>query len=157
MKSKKLVYGLLILVLLIWGIIAYRIVSALKKDKPAVMPANKAHALIKSDTETKDFEIVANYRDPFLGQLVKKETGKVISTVKPAPKKIPVSTLVWPQIKFGGIIRNQQSKQPLALVTINGKEKIMKEKETVFEITLSKIYRDSAEFDYQKEKKIIRK
>jgi hypothetical protein len=157
MKSKKLVYALLILALIIWGVIIYRVVTTLKKDKPALLPVNKKQVIIKNETGAKDFEIVADYRDPFLGTQVRKEIAKINTTAKPKQKMIPVSNLQWPQIKFGGIIKNQQSKHPLALVTINGKEKIIKEKETVLELTLSKIYRDSAEFIYKNEKRIIRK
>jgi hypothetical protein len=155
MKNKKVVYALLILALVVWGIIFYRVGTTLSKDKPAAVAVNKAPVLAKQDTGPEDFKIVADYRDPFLGTAVREREKKKV-VVKPVQKKAPVSTIQWPQIKLGGIIRTQ-SKQPLALVTINGKENIVKEKETILEVTLSKVYHDSAEFIYKNEKRIIRK
>ena len=158
MKGKNAIYILLPLVIIIWGLISYRLYSTLKKDE--LSSPEKDRAIIPSSNEiiSPNFEISPNYRDPFLGKLVseKKIAKQGGSKITPSKQKLPSPSVPWPLIKYGGIIKNQQSNSQLVLVTINGKENIMKVNQSSNDILLNKIYKDSIEVVFQKEKKVVK-
>lgn len=155
MKSKKTIYFLLLIVIFIWGLIVYRIYSTINRSAALTMSSDVA--IPEKSSSNFEYEIKANYNDPFLGKL---EEGKKVY-LKPKndnqTKSLTSVPLLWPEIKYGGIIKNQQSNQQLVLVTVQGNGKIMKVDQTIGEITLNKIYRDSIEIYFKGEKKFFRK
>ncbi|WP_350292615.1 hypothetical protein [uncultured Croceitalea sp.] len=129
MTKNTKTYLLLGVVLLIWGAVGYRIYSGLSPDLPAEQEIKttsfKPKAMVKKDT----FSILADYRDPFFGTYSKKKR-KVKSTT---PKKV-----VAPEIGIsytGSVIDNNQ-KNSIFFVTIEGKQVLMKPKQTLNEVTL---------------------
>lgn len=166
MKNKKLTYILIPLVLMVWGTIIYRIVSVGEVDKDY----SKAYtSLDENETNgilTDTFEIHTNYRDPFLGNRTRKSissenvqtsfttSSNIISNNATVSVR---SSIKWPDIVYSGLIKNQKSNKQLALVQIDGQANIMKLGDVVGEITLSKIFRDSIEVKFYKEKRIIKK
>lgn len=157
MKNKKLIYILLPLVIIVWGTIFYKIFYNTSREEELtdeILPQKNIAATTVSDT----FSIIANYRDPFLGIIVHNENN-----VNEAPKQKVLSqpkieqVVQWPNIVYGGMIKNQQSTKQLALVKINGKENIIKAGEMVGTIELVKIYKDSVEVKMGKERKVVRK
>lgn len=114
----------------------------------------KHDASLASDT----FSIIADYRDPFLqNQSFSQNTVNEIQKSN-IPLSLKVEKVVqWPTIVYGGTIMNQKSSKQLALVKINGKEKILKTGEMVEEIELVKIYKDSIEVRMLKNRKVVKK
>ncbi len=114
---------------------------------------------------TDTFSIRANYRDPFSGKTDKSDV-RIISTDENksskkanSPKqnpKLPINN-VFPNVRYEGLIKNKQSNKQLILVRINGQSNIMKIGEIVNEVELTKVFRDSIEVKFQKEKKFILK
>ncbi|MBW8050715.1 MAG: hypothetical protein FVQ77_10360 [Cytophagales bacterium] len=162
MKNKKLTYFLIVLLVFIWGLIFYKIFVGVFDGSNNYVIANIQKKPVKDIIITSDtFTIKANYRDPFLAQTysnVAKKTKKKIVT-KPVIKK-PIEAVLpirWPVIKYLGSIKNQKTNKEVAMININRKEKLISVGDTVTGIRLLKIYGDSVQVVYEKEKKVIKK
>ena len=130
MKTKKKTYLLLVLVVAVWGTIGYKIVSALNPELPEVKSQSFVeHSNFKIDTRIDTFSITTVNRDPFLGTLLKKEVKE--STVK---RRKPIE---WKSISYQGSIKQQQTKQQIFIVTINGHQHLLKKGQTKDSITLA--------------------
>ena len=164
MKNKKLMYILLPLVIIIWGAIVYKIISnytggndtgiVLSDEKTKVLPVNIA------DT----FSLILNYPDPFLkGEAQVYNYTKTIlpqanynkTTVNTAKTKENVQ-VNWPVIVYGGIIKNKGNNKTCSIIKINGVEYLMNVGGTYKDVTLIKVYKDSAIVQYKNIKKTIK-
>jgi hypothetical protein len=160
MKNKKLTYFLGLIVLVVWGMILYRIFDASNGNnddntqttfnKPAKEPYNDF--TIPKDTT----HLQLNYRDPF-GLIKLKDTVEL--TVKNHHKDIVTLTVKpavnWSFIQYSGYIRNPGSKKLIALVRINGKNEILSEGDTKDQIKLIKNMRDSIKIIFKGQTKFI--
>jgi hypothetical protein len=146
MKNKKLTYVLGLAVLVVWGLIIYRVVAAAGGDDGdvpvAAAPVKKEpyndYAVPKDTTH-----LLLNYRDPF-GLVKQKDTVKMSlahnhkiagTALKPA--------FNWGFIKYSGYVRNPGSKKLLAILTINGRSVNMTEGETIDKVKLLRNMGDS--------------
>ncbi|WP_129617231.1 hypothetical protein [Bacteroides cellulosilyticus] len=103
MKNKKMTYLLLVLTVLLWGGVVYRIVSYTGNDSP--IPQNSVKESSMSRADTLDFSLKLDYRDPFLNTGRKQEVAglrKVSNRVM--SKSVPVP----PAFKYKGLIRNKK-------------------------------------------------
>ncbi len=124
MKNKKNIYILAAAVLLVWGILGYRIFSTIK---PTVNAQQTTTAIVqfKATTlqENTQFIINTNYRDPFLGELSKKQaikSKKVQKSIAKTPKK-PFPTTI-----YKGLVSGKKNKSQVFLITINGQQYFFK-------------------------------
>lgn len=162
MKNKKLLYILIPLVLLVWGVILYKIFNVVNvSDSNEVL---KSIVIVSPSNENliDTFSIHPNYRDPFLSKRAKKiiiseNKATIIAATPKLIKKIIAPLPKWPNLVYGGLIKNQNSNKQLALVQINGQSNIMKIGDIVGEIELTKIFSDSIEVKFQKEKRFVMK
>ncbi len=109
---------LLVLVIAVWGTIAYKIIVALNPDIPEFQPqefVTKSNYKVETSIDT--FSITKVNRDPFLGTYSKKEE----SPKKATTKKKPIS---WLPIQYHGIIKNGGNE--MYIVSINGKQHLLK-------------------------------
>lgn len=149
MKNKKVTYLLGLLVLIVWGIIIYRIFNTIAGgDEDDFIPVQS----LKEKQDLKDFSVAAdttrlllNYQDPF--RLAKQPDTAVkriqqIAVTK-SVRAIPKPAFSWSFIKYLGYTRSVDSKKLLAVMTINGQSAILQEGETAGEVTLVKNYQDS--------------
>lgn len=159
MKNKKLTYFLLPLVILIWGTVFYKLFYTTFQEEEWTNEIVNLPKNIAATSVADTFSIIANYRDPFLGNVISRENSeKNLSQQKPIMSQPKVEPVVqWPNIVYGGTIKNQQSAKQLALVKINGKENILKAGEKIGVVELMKIYKDSIEVKMGKDKKVVRK
>ena len=163
MKNKKVIYLLAPLVLIIWGLVLYRIFRISGGEEP--MP-NQRSTVIAPDTnqlkKNKPFSIVADYRDPFLGTYTVKRKKPPSSTAKGGLKKKPPTpppvAVNWPVVSYGGVIINQQSNQQIAIVTVGEREGLLAINQELQGIVLKKIFnKDSIEVSFNSNRKTIRK
>jgi hypothetical protein len=137
MKSKKSIYVLLPLVLFIWGLLIYQFFSysSAESNFSEIQPSIdfKPSELTKVDT----FSFDVNYRDPFLGKMYKDFKKEKSVELKKTNSK-PVVNFVWPDIKYKGIVSDMKDTKRVFLITINGKNFLMKAGETQNEVTLKK-------------------
>ena len=156
MKNKKIIYLLLPLVVIIWGIILYRVFSI--SADPGLPTAD--HPSINKDAATPlldTFSINANYRDPFLDKVMRVQHDDKIKN--PTAKKVEkvITPSKWPDLTYFGIIKNQESGKKLIMINIDGKSNFIKEGHEASGIHLLKVYKDSIEVSFMKEKRIVRK
>ncbi|WP_298759136.1 hypothetical protein [uncultured Psychroserpens sp.] len=118
MKNKKKTYTLLFFVLLVWGIIAYRIITALNPELPDAKPNTfVATTNYKVNTKTDNFSISRVDRDPFLGTRRQKKIKR--TTIK-------IKSVKWKPIAYLGIVKQQKSRQQIFIVTIDGVQYLLK-------------------------------
>lgn len=104
MKNRKVTYLLLVLTLFLWGSVIYRIVSYSGNDTPSLQ--NPVKETSQQCTDTLDFSLKLDYRDPFLNTDQKQV---VVKSSKTTNKVMSNLTLEPPDFKYKGIIRNKKN------------------------------------------------
>ncbi|TAI48499.1 hypothetical protein [Flagellimonas allohymeniacidonis] len=123
-------YILLGVVLIIWGVIAYRIFATLSPE-PQKQNSFVAKSYAPMEMAARDtFSIKADYRDPFLGTLTSSK-----------PKKTPQAKVVKREIpsidvRYTGSMYNSSTKKRIYFVTINGQQHLLEKGRSVAKITL---------------------
>jgi type II secretory pathway component PulC len=148
MKSKKSLYILLAAVVIIWGLIIYRIITNVSFSAKQPQIYSNTHQVETKQLVLDSFSIVANYRDPFLDKRRKLKTTKPVVKKTAIKKKIvekPVKNIIKPNynIRYKGLIAKQSNNKSLAILSINGKEVLLRYKENYKDLTLLKILKDS--------------
>lgn len=113
---------LLGLVLVIWGIVGYKIISTIKPTPPN---ANQQYSNVvfnpNINTQVDTFSIQLLGRDPFLGTLYyKKKLNPSLKINKPK------EDIVWIPVIYHGTVSKQDSKEKICVLSINGQQHIMK-------------------------------
>lgn len=150
MKSKKNIYILLPAVLLVWGLIGYRVFAGLDPDKDMVdsMPMTKEFKPLKLVANT-NFKIEANYRDPFLGTLENRMSNKT----KPKKVYLQKEAVVFPEILYKGIFSPGDHSKSVFLILIDGEQQMFKIKEIHNKVKLLSGDKEKIIIKYKKEKK----
>ena len=153
-NNKTTVYFLLPAVVIIWGLIFYRIFGGLSADdigqfsSKEVFPATKKEAL-----SAPEFHLNLDYPDPFLGgRPVKKNLQKSVAIAPVMVQQGPI----WPQIDYRGCVSNE--KGAIAYLVVNGQVRLSGEgalKDD--EIEILKIKEDSVLIGFEKERQWIKK
>ncbi|HET8885629.1 MAG TPA: hypothetical protein VFM70_04660 [Salinimicrobium sp.] len=130
--AKKKTYLLLVLVICIWGFIAYKIFSTLNPTEQNMEISDFTVEFNPNNPQTVDtFSINPVQRDPFLGTIKKKNTTSVKTS---SAEKVKIE---WPLITYQGMVKKSDSKnERVFVVTINNKQYLMKLGQTVEEISL---------------------
>jgi len=135
MKNKKNIYFLLPAVLIIWGLLGYRIVSAAKPNKANTNLATSDIVFKPNEfKESESFTIEVDYRDPFLGttlQTQKSTTNRLVKTTQEP-------TQPFPQIVYKGVVSGQGNKQQVFIVSIDGKQYFFKKNQRFKNVQLRK-------------------
>ncbi len=128
MKNKKNIYILAAAVLLVWGILGYRIFSTIKPTINTQQTATTT-AQFKPSTlqENTQFTINTNYRDPFLGELSKKQA---IKSKKAQKSIVKTPKILFPAITYKGLVSGKKNKSQVFLITINGQQYFFKKNTT---------------------------
>ncbi|QEM09155.1 hypothetical protein [Mucilaginibacter rubeus] len=160
MKNKKFTYLLGGAVMIVWGLIIYRVFGALGDNGPdaAIMSGPvKKEAYNDYSIPEDTTRLLLNYRDPF-GIVQRKDTA----SRKPAPPGMAqiaphqrLAAMNWDFIRYVGYIRNADSRKLVAIVHLNGTELMMSEGEMNSGLKLIRNYQDSIKIAYQGETKYI--
>jgi len=120
-------------VLIVWGIIGYRIFSAIN---PSTEETREQEFSVnfnpKAITELDTFSVKTVNRDPFLGTLQRnrpqrKSTGIVKTDFK------------WPVITYQGLVKDKNSHSgQIFVINVNGNQSLLKRGKTFSEVTLIK-------------------
>jgi hypothetical protein len=154
MKNKKNIYLLVPAVLLIWGLIGYKIIKA---ANPTDQQDAQENALVEfvpdKIKEVEKFAINANYRDPFLGKLFTKKTPK--RTTKSVKKK-PKQVVEFPEIAYNGMVAPKETDRPtLFLITIHNKQQFLSIGKQIEDVKLLKGNNKEITISYKNIKKIV--
>jgi hypothetical protein len=138
MKSKKNIYVLLPIVLLIWGVVIFQFFSFSTPDDVSEISAKEFSIKPFKVKERTPFLINVNYRDPFLGKAYSIQQISKGNSNKVKVKKIskPEETLVWPVIHYKGMLSDPKEKNKRFMLVISGKNYFMKTGDTQDEIFL---------------------
>lgn len=165
MNQKPVKYILIGGVVVVWGLIIYRVVDGLNPDDnvPAIKTSNTiAPATILT---TDSFTLIADYSDPFIPgsdtvNTAAALTEKAVAAPPPPPpvvNKPPEDTYKEGTIQYLGMISNPARKLKLGSITINGKEMLVKEKEKVEGYEVEKISAETVVVRYKKKRITIQK
>lgn len=163
MKNKAMTYVLGFAVVAVWGLIIYRILQATGgDDTPSFQNATvvKKEAFNDYAIPKDTTHLLLNYRDPFSEKKIDTmviPARKTMDHLKNnfAPAKPVKPAINWNFIRYTGFINNPGSKKFLAMISINGREVMMAEGETVDQVKLIKNSRDSVKIMYQGATKFI--
>ncbi|NAY93515.1 hypothetical protein GTQ34_16530 [Muricauda sp. JGD-17] len=143
MSKNVKTYVLLGVVLLIWGIIGFKLLGAFS---PETEPSSKVRVSEYKPAKTVErdtFSLIADYRDPFLGTLPQVKS-KDQSLKK---KKKPI--VQFPRIFFTGLVSGGQAKENIFFVTIDNRQYLMRKGDIKEGITLVKGSPNSIRVHYQ--------
>ena len=161
MKKKPVLFLLLAAAILVWGTVAWRIISGISGGNKMVRRVIPTKVLVIEEEGFADsFEIKANYPDPFLGGWPKSNAKSIRKKVKPAkatkktPEKPKEPEIDWSFIQYKGLIKNKNGKK-VGLASVNGQDFIINEGMELQEVLIKKIYEDSVEVLYSKKIKYI--
>jgi hypothetical protein len=162
MNTKLITYLLIVSLIIIWGIIFFKIsFSKVDTEKKITTNIKKINKSVENDY----WIIVADYRNPF--EQFRKNDDIILSPSKQFIKKILPNRLiketekkkkiVWPIISYKGLVKNQKSQSVIAIINVNGSEKLIKEGDKINDFMFEKIYKDSVLIKMDGEKKIYKK
>ena len=121
MKGKRNTYLLLILVLVVWGIIGYRIIGAISpSETPENLPVTDVDFRPEPVKQQARFKLHDYPRDPFLGGYVVKPVTKPQRSVKKKPE------ISWPAIRYSGFVSGTQSGENIYFIYINSRQYLLK-------------------------------
>ena len=142
MKSKAIIYLLGLSVLCIWGIILFRIFHSMGDNGDKANLANKPIPAKKAGVPKlypDTFTLLMDYPDPFTGVVaIFSDTSKV-SVTQPAAQPIEAQINPAQEMKYLGYVRSGQGRNGVAIISHNGKERMMKKGDTIGGATLTSI------------------
>ena len=162
MKNKKTAWMLLPAVLLIWGLLGWKIYAAMKDDpSPPFVATSPDPSAPKHVTVPDSYQLLLDYPDPFL--TAKKTPVRNVSPSSPKPGNTstpkvtaPIAPAVWPELRYAGLVQSKDGKT-LGFLTVNGASHFVKTNDIIGEITVQKIWKDSVLVVRGKEKNVVRK
>ena len=129
MSNNTKTYIILGIVLLIWGIIGFRILGAISPEPELVAP-QKRMAFQEIELTPKDtFSIKADYRDPFLGTLTSKKEKK-------KTQKVVQDQTFDREVLYTGSMVNHSSGKRIYFISINGQQYLLEKGKQAMEVLL---------------------
>lgn len=171
MKNKKLLYILLPLTILIWGIIVYKIINSLNGSTHSLEKkvTNRLFEEKKQEQIPDSFQLLPAYRDPFLSglKLAKpfSENNKIKllempppATPAPLPSNPVIQAVpVWPPVEYVGIIENKIKKNRVVILQVAGEDQLLQEGQIVAGVKLVRAYPDSIILEFNKVRRAFNK
>ncbi len=172
MSKKAKLYLLIIINLIAWGYVGYRIYGALQGDDDVAFEStNMPLKKINEDKKEDSVVLKLNYADPFLkgGNFAKEYKVKTEHTsshqsVNHSPKPIQVVQIkknetapVSLDIKYIGLIKNNDTGTQTALISINGKSYFVKSKDVVEGAVIKEISSDYISILIGKQLSLVKK
>lgn len=160
MKNKKATYILLIAVIAIWGGVVFRIINHIRKPAEN-FSMRQANIGVQSKFSGNDttISLKLNYPDPFLkynysavsnNQSAQRSNRNADIRQRISPEvQIVNENIVWPEIKFSGIIFNNKTSERLGLLEINSESFLVKKGEDKNGVQIIEIYPDSIKVNYK--------
>ena len=161
MQKNKNIYFLLPAVIGVWGYVIFRIIDfSSEEPTTGAYISTKVPGFRAGSKEKERYILKLDYPDPFLKNL-KPVTRPTVPVNNQRNKRPPVRQVkkenpIWKSIRYQGFVENPKDHDRLALLVINGKKKLMHERDSFASVTVKTIYQDSVSLTYQgKEQKTI--
>ncbi|MCX2839447.1 hypothetical protein OQ279_14950 [Salinimicrobium sp. MT39] len=151
LKNKTSLYLLFPLVIIIWGVVIYKMAGAFK-DEPVILPATprtmaEEVKIVKRDT----FSLLPIDKDPFLGHYYKKPVQAKARPVIRAEK------VEWPDISYLGMISDTGKSSEVHILQLNGRQFILEKNQVAEEIRIIGSRAGEVTLLYKGERKIFKK
>jgi hypothetical protein len=154
MKNKKVIYLLIFLVVIIWGMVIFRIVR--RPDNSVLLQTSNSKDTTGFVIPTGDtFEIINSYEDPF--RISVKPKGKPRVENNTARQTLPVVKKDWPKIELQGLIKDQTSSKTVVLLKINERNSTIRMNDESQGVRFIKAAGDSVLLEFNREKKFFRR
>ncbi len=157
MKSKKSIYILLPIVLIIWGMLIYQFFSYTSSEVIEVQ--EELPLFVKIDYKEPDTTVLdVNHRDPFTGKLEsvkEKSSFSKVKTINAAKIKTETIQEVQTQIEYKGIVSDVANKKMVFMVIIDNQTYLMKQGDKENGVELINGNRESITVKHKGKKKKI--
>jgi hypothetical protein len=159
MKSKWTRILLLVAVMVVWGLIVFRIVSHFSDNDMNINSQLNEVPLTRNVQMPDTFHLLLNYPDPFTGAIEQKSPKQSIScNYKPKKQDVaPPTSTPMPTVKYYGFVSNKNTNKLVGIVYIGGKQFLAKQGDICNGVSLIKMTNDSILVSYEKSKKWISK
>ncbi len=159
MKSKKAQRILLICVLVVWGLIVYRVFIYMKKDETVNSTQIQNIKQSKKNISTDSLVLLLNYTDPFcLSKILPNNTkvSSVINSDKNKTKSTKINeSMPIPKLIYKGTIYNQIKQKNIGIVQCNQNSIFISEGDSIQSWIIAKIYKDSLLITHSKQRVCI--
>ncbi|RXR21261.1 hypothetical protein EQG63_04800 [Flavobacterium amnicola] len=164
MPKKRLNIILILLVLGLWGTVAYKSLNRFFPPENRINESNNGSQSFNiKRIEKENFSLEKLPRDPFLSKVLEVKSSpvviksivpraKVINTPKPLMNK---PLMVWPKVYYYGYIKSQQKTEELILVKIDNKLLKVRKNQDIEGLVIKRVFKDSIEVMLNKSKKFI--
>lgn len=145
MKNRKIIFFLVPLVLLIWGVIISRIVSQVRNRNWFVDQIADTKVKAENQTDWDTLVLMLDYPDPFLGRSFHQESNNNDNQPREIKTTLVSSTNspTLPLINYSGLVINPKNKKKTGLIRIDQKDHLVKEGESIEGEKVLKLYQDS--------------
>lgn len=123
------------MVIVIWGILIYKIVDAFSSENAAVSKIQKTNFKPPKGISKDTFSLVPIETDPFLGTVYSK-LKPTSHAVNSSPR--PTSETQWPSIGYFGLVTDKKSPSSVYIVSINGQQFLLKNGDTLQKLKIIK-------------------
>lgn len=145
MKNKKNIKILVPIVIIIWGVLLYKIYEAFNPEDSTI-PQTIATNFTTPKIQKKDtFSLLPVGQDPFLGTMYSKAKSKGSGNGTPKSKE----DIAWPTINYFGIVSDKNSKSSVFIIEINGQQHLLKRGDIIEEIELIRGGKGKVKLRYQ--------
>lgn len=149
LKNKKITYLLIVLAVLIWGLIFYKIYSKFGGEERTEKNFLPSVVSVESGQRDSIFTLSLDYADPFL-----KGAGQ--STDTPVKNVSNPRIVSWPLVEFRGLLTNSSKNESTGLLKIQNSNLLAKLGKVYSAIRVRTITRDSIFLEYQNENRWFR-
>lgn len=148
---------LMLAVVVIWAMIGYQLFSFINQSDSSDDTHMYTSRHQMDSVEVKKFELLANYRDPFMAKKnnVRHQPIRGAEIRNPATytsSSTKTSFVQRPDMKYSGMIENNKLKTKIALLTKQNKSLMLKEGDKIDGFTIDKIWRDSVMIKYEQQR-----
>lgn len=158
MKNKKLLYILIPLVAVVWGLIIWKVLAFQPEQQQPIafqLPREEQPA------DTSRYELKINYKDPFLRSARNSGATPALSSQKKANniKKVAINSVKGPVkpegLIYRGVITCKDEK--IGLLELGGQKRIIKEHTQVGEYRIVAVGMDSLRINYMEKEYVYGK
>lgn len=158
MKNSKPANIFLVIALLgIWGWVIYTFFRGRNIDLTSNFTIDNSIKVESNSAQLDTFSLIAAYRDPFVIKYVSINLAEDLNLEEENNKEKLKPIVTWPQIKYGGSVKNKATNRNIALVNIDDRNLLLGIGDTASEVRITAIYPDSVVVLYKKEIKAISK
>lgn len=154
MKNKTTVYLLLPIVIVVWGVIIFRVFSFKEANVEVELARKSDTVVIEEEACNVNLELLLNYKDPFFNIINSKKksnyasgiTKDIIRNGKSVKQENKIS---MPFIKYNGMLINESKNKRVGLFEIQNKDLVLSEGESFNNVVILNIWSDSVLVKYK--------